>query len=123
MQLSHGGGLLAAVLAAATLDGRRYGIASLAIADGRGAGGDGGSSGLAGAWLYWGCSERRGRGWRPPPAGWHTDPARSKPAGVPPPPPPLPAYICTPLLEQVGMQLALSLIIDHISSCLEWNRA
>lgn len=81
VKLSHGAGLLCAVLAAVTVEGRRYGIASLAIADGRAAEGDDVRSALAGAWLYWGCSERRGRGWRPPPAGWHTDPTRSQPAG------------------------------------------
>lgn len=83
VKLSHGGGLLSMVLAAVTIDGRRYGIVALAASDGDNSiqPGAEAKSALADAWLYWGCSERKGRGWRPPPHGWHTIPARSQPAG------------------------------------------
>ncbi len=85
--LSGDSGRLSAAFAAAEVDGRRYGVVAIAVA-GAAAGGDGeapaagdGASALAGAQLYWGCAEQAGRGWRPPPQGWHTDPDVSYPAG------------------------------------------
>lgn len=82
VKLSHGGGLLSMVLAAVIIEGRRYGIVALAASDGDSSQpGAKDKSALMDAWLYWGCSERKGRGWRPPPSGWHTIPARSQPAG------------------------------------------
>jgi len=36
---------------------------------------------LAGLTLHWGCVQHEGKGWGPPPAGWHTIPDRSFGAG------------------------------------------
>ena len=37
---------------------------------------------LEGAVMHWGCSGSRGGSWLPPPAGWHTLPPISRPAGA-----------------------------------------
>lgn len=96
-RLSADAGLLTATLAAAEVDGRRYGIAAIAVCDSAAAGnasasgngmqptvaetGSDSASALAGVQLYWGCVQDQGQKWLPPPAGWHTDPGVSHPAG------------------------------------------
>jgi hypothetical protein len=72
-------GALVAHVAAVTVAGRHYGVVALAAGEKGRTDGEGGLKGLA---LHWGCAAHEGQGWAPPPAGWHTIPARSFSAGL-----------------------------------------
>ncbi len=75
----HDGALVAHV-AAVTVAGRHYGVVALAAGEKGRTDGDGSLNALT---LHWGCAGHEGQGWAPPPAGWHTVPARSFSAGSP----------------------------------------
>ena len=69
------GALLVARVAAAVVGGKRFAVAAIAIGERFPEGA------LEGTVMHWGCSNRPGGGWDPPPPGWHTLPPVSFPAG------------------------------------------
>ena len=70
--------VMVAHVAAVSLKGRHYGVVAMAAGEQGRTEEVGGLSGLT---LHWGCAGHEGQGWAPPPAGWHTVPARSFSAG------------------------------------------
>jgi hypothetical protein len=70
-----GDAVLIAHSALAVADGKKYVVTAIVVGERFPEGA------LEGTVLHWGCSGSKGGSWQPPPAGWHTLPPISRPAG------------------------------------------